>query len=678
MRWITVLVVLSLCFSPVGAQDPPDLNPFGADPSVDYNALYLRSNSLGIPWDDRNLALTHDDLALLPERDMEDIQNIPLFYRVILRRGQPTLPTFGVFQYPRSSPEHFRAEFGALRRRIGKEGGGEPDTSVTFEGNRNITGEDQSAESAIAVHPTNPDVVIAGVNGPGPAQFHYYSQDGGQNWLPAEGASPLTDSCCDPTLGWSPDGGIAYAATLRPFALNGGGIVFYRSDDSGRSWAQTAVISEGNFEDKEYLHVDTYNCGVNPHCGNIYVSWHISSRMHLARSTDNGDSFATFFHEDSVSGIGSDITTDQQGTVYHFWPEVNERLLTFAASTDGGLTFGPRQTITNTNASFVYSIPSFDVRLAFVHISAATDLTGGAYHNRMYICWNDASVPTQQGGFSFVRVAFSDDGGQNWTVSTPHREDDPYTVDRFNPWMEVDQNGWIHVVYYDTRNDSRRLRADMYHSYSKDGGLTWQPEQRLTNFSSEKVGNSFQWGDYNGLAIVGDQIRPIWTDNRLNRGARVYTDTGRIVGGVIPEFTPSVASPKNGPYCPGGVSEPLTISATPVGGFAQALTYTIEPPLPDGFAVGFSQNPVPIDGTANLIFDIDPFTLPGDYAFRLVASGAGKQRDVTVNLSVGPGPGPMRPIWRDDERYDNDLDLNQNQVIDVLDLIAALDCQKTP
>ncbi|WP_243436056.1 hypothetical protein [Acanthopleuribacter pedis] len=663
------------------AQEPPDLNPLGTDPLVDYNDLFQRTEALGIPWDDRNLGLSQEDLAVLPERDFEDIQQVPVFYRVLLRQRFPHLQRSGRAQYPRSAPEQFRLEFGALRRAWDKTkpAAKKGDTAIELEANNNVSGERYGAESAIAVHPTNPDLVIVGTNGVDAngvtsRQRHYYSTDGGRTWQPAAGAAPLPNSCCDPTMDWSPDGQYAYAAALAELS-GGGGVWFYRSDDAGASWNRTAIISSGNFEDKEYMHVDKFNCGVNPHCGNIYVTWHVGNSMRLSRSDDNGASFTTFVHQDSQSGIGSDVTSDENGVVYHFWPETQARLLTFAVSTDGGLNFGPRQTVTETNASFIYNIPSFDRRLAFVHVSAATDLSGGAYHNRMYLCWNDHSVVGNVGGTSLVRVAYSDDGGQSWQITQPHRDKDPFATDRFNPWMEIDRNGWVHVVYYDTRNDPARLRTDMYHTYSRDGGATWAPETRLTESSSQRMDDGFQWGDYNGLAIVGDEIRPVWTDNRFNSGGRGYTVVGRIAGGIVPEFTPAFTAPLQDPQCPGSTAPSVTVTSQITGGFSQEITYAFDPPLPEGFEAVFSENPVQPDGSTAVTLSLDPFVMPGDYAFRLVGRGAGKSRDLTYNLSVSIGPGPIRPIWGRPELFNETYDLDQNRVINVLDLVASLNCQ---
>lgn len=675
-------IVLLLLWGCLCLAQRPDLNLLGVDRRVDYNDLYQRSSEVGIPWDDRNLKLTQERLALLPADDFDDRQQVPLFYRVLLRERFPHFLTSGPCQYPRSAPEQFGFEFGKIQRSFDKNGAPleKAGSDLDIQGERNISGDDYGAESAIAVNPVNSLQIVAGLNGTvsnQSGQFHYFSTDGGTTWALAQGGDPVPSSCCDPTLGWSPDGTFAYAATLGRFSVQSG-VFFYRSEDGGASWTQTAALSTGNGEDKEYLHVDHYNSGVNPHYGNIYVSWHIANTIRIARSTDNGASFQTFVHPDGGTAIGSDITSDQNGQVFHVWPNYGTQQIVFAASSDGGQTFGARQLIDNTNASFTYSIPSFDIRLAFIYVSAVTDLTGGAFHNRMYVCWNDASLAGGS-GVSLVKVARSDDSGQTWQISIPHGDSDAFDTDRFNPWMEVDNNGWVHVVYYDTRNDSTRRNADMYHSVSKDGGVTWAAAVRLTSVSSDRIGDSFQWGDYNGLAIVDGQVRPIWTDNRPNQGVRGYTLEAQVLGGEVPSFTPQLSNSDAQSFCAGLATAPVQVSALTTGGFSQPISYSFDPDLPDGFTAIFSENPVPADGETTLTLETSDFTATGDYALRLVGTSVGLNRDLTLNVTIVAGIGPVRILWRDPANFDEAFDFDANHVIDVLDLVNGVNgCVLTP
>ncbi len=47
-------------------------------------------------------------IAILPERDLEDRTPIPIWFRVYLRKKYPDLPTLGPYQYPRTAQRIFQ------------------------------------------------------------------------------------------------------------------------------------------------------------------------------------------------------------------------------------------------------------------------------------------------------------------------------------------------------------------------------------------------------------------------------------------------------------------------------------------------------------------------------------------------------------------------------------------
>jgi hypothetical protein len=79
-------------------------------------------------------------------------------------------------------------------------------------------------------------------------------------------------------------------------------------------------------------------------------------------------------------------------------------------------------------------------------------------------------------------------------------------------------NGNIHVMFYDTRDDLARRKTNVYYLASKDGGLTWTDETKITSEQTDEtttgadMGN--QYGDYNGIVAFKDVAFPSWTDRR--------------------------------------------------------------------------------------------------------------------------------------------------------------------
>lgn len=507
----------------------------GVDQAVDYVAL----SEIG-PWDDRNYTVTSEELLLLSDNEAELSEPIPVFYRVLLRKTMPDLPRTGPVQYPRSALPKFLIAHGgflvdgALYKKIQRTGNAfdivleDPTPLQTHQkaastiSEFRVTTPNGAAESAVAINPVNPNIVIAGTNGPGFGQTMHYSSDGGITWN-AAAALPLGGTCCDPTIVWSSDGTKAFTATL------GSGVWVYRSSDNGQTWDDFETTTPGDprrelgsaSSDKEYLHIDLYSG--SPYRDNIYLTWHQGNVMQFARSTDSGNTWSSqsFSSSSDDRGIGSDIATDKSGHVYYFWPAYNAQKINVRKSTDGGVTFGAKVDVADTEASFDFPIPSMETRRAFVYVSAGADTTNGLYGGSIYAAWTDATAPTSNNANSNharIQVAYSRDGGASWNVTTPHETADENTVDRWHQWLAVGPDGSVHVVFYDTRNDPTRSSVDFYYTQSTDGAQTFSIPERITAETSPNISDSFEFGDYNGADIVLNDLISVYTDNRNESG----------------------------------------------------------------------------------------------------------------------------------------------------------------
>ena len=542
--WIALFLVLAsgILSPPTNAQATIDQNR-GVDPRVNYGSL----TRFG-PWDDRNYDLTEDDLAVLAPNESELRDPIPVFFRVKMRKAWPSLPTTGPAQYPRSALNIFRQMYGGcliggkLYNKVSREGsrfkvilenglsaeefqsGG--DTRF-LSGEVRVTNPEGAAESAIKVSPIDTNKVIAGSNGPGSGQKMHFSTNGGDTWT--ETTLPGGGTCCDPTVDWSSDGSLAYAATLGGCNMSGCAVWFYRSDDNGQTWSGLDNVTPGDSRreitsgssDKEYIHVDQHP--TSPFKDNIYVTWHESNVMQFAVSTDSGNTFTTqsFSSLSENRGIGSDITTDGAGNIYYLWPATNSRTIRLTKSTNGGISFGSPTVAASTQASFIFPVPSMETRDVFVYASADTDRGSGPFSGSVYVAWTDSTATTSStasANHARIQVAYSRDGGNNWTVTTPHETSDSASVDRWHQWLAVGGDGRVHVVFYDTRRDPTRTSVDLFFSTSSDGAQTWSTPQRVTSELSPNIADSFEFGDYNGLDIVLNDLIAVFTDNRNESG----------------------------------------------------------------------------------------------------------------------------------------------------------------
>lgn len=535
--FVSVAAVLAACTAAAAAAQTID-PARGKDPRVDYAALTRFS-----PWDDRNYNLTAEDLALLAPDEDEQLDPIPAFYRVLLRRELPQLRRRGPAQYPRSALNRFRLRFtgylvdgtyytGVERRdgryhvRIGADAPRVAPREPELTGEARVTTPNGAAESAVDYSPVNTNLVIAGTNGPVNGQDMHYSTNGGTTWTRVIAGLPGGNTCCDPTVAWSSDGTKAYTATL-------GGpccVWFYRSGNGGQTWDDLSgsparrQLSASGATDKEYLHVDTF--ATSPFKDRLYMTWHESNVMRFARSTDQGNTWTTpLVFSSDPEGIGSDIVSDKSGNVYYVYPAFSQAVggqtVRLLKSTDGGTTFGASTTIATTFGDFDWPIPAMESRRAWIYLSAAADLSTGPFANSVYVAWTDVNAPesgTPANNHTRIQLAYSRNGGATWTVVTPHPTADINTVDRFNQWLAAAPDGRLNLIYYSTQNNPSRTAVDVYHTYSNDGGQTWSTAERLTTVSSPNIVDGFEWGDYNGLSVTPGLALSIFTDNRVEGG----------------------------------------------------------------------------------------------------------------------------------------------------------------
>ena len=341
---------------------------------------------------------------------------------------------------------------------------------------------------------------------------------------PGPRPAPYGGTCCDPTVAWSSDGAKAYSATL-----GGSSVYVYRSADGGQTWDD--LVNEpgadarreiGGGTDKEYLHVDTH--ATSACLDTIYLTWHESNTMKFSRSTDMAHTWTSPISLSSGSaerGIGSDITSDKSGRVYYFWPAYSSKKILVRSSDDCGVGFDPTVEVATTEASFDFPIPSMNNRYAFVYVAAGADLSNGPFGGSVYAAWTDSTAPTggtASANHARIQVAYSRDGGGTWNTSTPHETADADTVDRWHQWLSVGEDGTVHVVYYDTRNDPTRASVDLYWSTSTDGAVTWSTPAKLTSEISPHMEDFFQFGDYNGMDVVMSELIAVFTDNRNESG----------------------------------------------------------------------------------------------------------------------------------------------------------------
>jgi hypothetical protein len=277
--------------------------------------------------------------------------------------------------------------------------------------------------------------------------------------------------CAGPIPG-SPDTTRLYVA-YRSFVFGGGSAVHY-SDDLGRSWSSPTNI--GSYAQVGHLP------RVGPQ-GELHVAYAVngSNDLFVRTSLDGGESFLP----ERTAAVRMD-----------------EEPFSSSNRFPGG-----------------FSIPA----LPFMAVVPTTGVVHIVYMDTTSVVGSEHDVD--------LYMVASPDQGMTWSspeiiIGGPG--------DQFLPWIEADQNGRLHMVYYDSGNTAQNDNdpdacLDAYYAYSVNGGTTWH-RFRLTptSFNAANDGLKFDFiGDYLGLGVSGNLAFPAYSDTS-NGDTDIYTNVIQV------------------------------------------------------------------------------------------------------------------------------------------------------
>jgi hypothetical protein len=346
-----------------------------------------------------------------------------------------------------------------------------------------------------------------------------YSTDRGHTWTDGGPLPGSTQWRGDPWLATGPDGTIYMAGLYGNPNLTSIGVLRGTVDPNTGlvSWSSPTIVNLGA-PDKEAMTVD-------PNSGTIYISYTSFSgnqSINLIQSNDGGLTFSAPVVVTTGSVQGSQVAVGPDGEVYVCWDigYPSDSGIGFAYSFDGGHTFTVKPKIENT-VNTPFPIPGTDRTPAFPHM--AVDLSGGPYTGTIYITWQSAHLS----GHLDALLTWSNDAGQDWTAPITVNDDGTNAL-HWYPTVSVDNNGYVHVFFYDRRDHPGTTLTNLYYARSIDGGQSFQPNLRVTDTDSNfhtSTDGAPAWGDYINSYADGTSVVVAWADGRLGQP---NTDFARV------------------------------------------------------------------------------------------------------------------------------------------------------
>jgi hypothetical protein len=420
--------------------------------------------------------------------------------------------------FPAFSTVPFRTTGGTGARSAPGAGGERPAAPVVGP-NVNVSNRpDAQSETSVAIDPTDPKHILASVNdlyeGDGLTAKVYESFDRGATWT--DTLAIPGGFCYDTWLDFTPDGTayLAYECVDQRVAIKPAG---------SPVWINEKLANAGAFPDRDMVVTD--DTPTSPYYGSVYIGYDDSLEGngnvgHLMYSRDGLTYLQSAPINDSSETIGVHASVAPDGTVYATWEDFPDSEIKIDTSTDGGATWGTDRLVSHyrlDTSPFFICIPPQPERCVVPFATSEVAPAGGGHAGRIYVSYPDQST-TGTDWDIFVR--YSDDGGVTW--SPEHRvNDDSVHAWQFQQAISVAPNGLVAVSFYDTRNDPSGQKTDRYISFSRDGGVTWSRNIRITTAMSDETNSPDpnDYGDYQGLdGSATPSGRPFffasWTDSR--------------------------------------------------------------------------------------------------------------------------------------------------------------------
>ncbi|MCF8367614.1 MAG: PKD domain-containing protein [Bacteroidales bacterium] len=394
-----------------------------------------------------------------------------------------------------------------------------PSTVITIDDYDNFYLGVDFAECHISANPLDPTQFFTAYN----TDYTHRTQDG-HDWNNATAVSWGTTIRGDVLTAYDGAGNLYYENMYGSSIL---GCKIVRSSNNGLTWTSPVTAISGN--DKNWLAADQTS---GPYGNYVYTVMTNSGSGNFARSTNQGASWTTTFTPSTQSLPGMMVCVGPNGTIDggSVYVVTNSgssfaSTYTFYRSTNGGATFSSMSAqnfagYVGTNVNGRNSVENMRTRpYPFI----AADNSNGSYRGRLYLVYA-SNWPAGDGNKPDIWCRYSNNGGSTWSSEVKINDDaNTQNNHQWAPAIWCDVNtGRLYVHWMDTRDDiTGDDEAYMYASYSDNGGVSFAPNQKLSNepmiincSTCGGGGTPRYQGDYTSIVSNENVSMSSWTDFR--------------------------------------------------------------------------------------------------------------------------------------------------------------------
>jgi hypothetical protein len=294
----------------------------------------------------------------------------------------------------------------------------------------------------------------------------------------------------------------------------------------------------------------------------------------------------------------------------------------FYVSTDGGATFTLKSTqifanYVGTNVNGRHSVENMRTRpYPFI----AADNSYYTYRGRLYLVYA-SNTPSGNGNKPDIFCRYSTNQGTSWSAAVIIN-DDQNTIAN-HQWMPAiwcdKETGRLYAKWFDTRNVPTSDSAEVYASYSDDGGVTWVENQKIStakfkiDCSSCGGGGTPRYqGDYDAITSNSITSLSVWSDFRFN-------SFGSFVA-YFPDFAMTISSSSD-TIKPDGSAD-VIVKVPAVKLYNRSVKFSAESFPPANFLFEFPSGDSLNAFPDSLIVRINANNVPDDqYTIRIYGKG---------------------------------------------------------